>query len=1462
MRQRRKNSNVTTPENTAYVFNLTDFPFADPNDQPANTLKSVIITSLPGAGALALSGQAVTVGQAIAASDVVTGNLVFTPGVNGSGAKYATFGFAVEDDGGTANGGVDTSSSATMTIAVTAPLSVTITGTAQEGQTLTANPSGAVIGYQWQTLTGSTWTDISGATNSTYVVQEGDEGNQLRVHVTSNSGPADSAATSAVTDAAPSFATAVSISGTAQEGQTLTASATATEVDDAVTYQWFSSADNYTTALGSGSTYHVVEGDEGHTIRVVATVTNDNGATVTSSDTSAAVTDTAPSFATAVSISGTAQEGQTLTASATATEGDDAVTYQWFSSVDNYAAALGSGSTYHVVEGDEGHTIRGVATVTNDNGATVTSSDTSAAVTDIAPTLTTPVISGVAQEGQTLTASAAVANDTDAAVGYQWQADHGSGFVAITGASGLSYVVQPGDVGAQLRIVATSTDDDGSGTTATSAPTAAVTAASGLSVTITGTAQEGQTLTANPSDVVTGYQWQTLTGSTWTDISGATNSTYVVQEGDEGNQLRVHVTSNSGPADSAATSAVTDAAPSFATAVSISGTAQEGQTLTASATATEVDDAVTYQWFSSADNYTTALGSGSTYHVVEGDEGHTIRVIATVTNDNGATVTSSDTSAAVTDTAPSFATAVSISGTAQEGQTLTASATATEGDDAVTYQWFSSVDNYAAALGSGSTYHVVEGDEGHTIRGVATVTNDNGATVTSSDTSAAVTDIAPTLTTPVISGVAQEGQTLTASAAVANDTDAVVSYQWQALVGSTWTNLSGNGATTLSYTVQEADEGHQLRIVATSTDSDGSGTLATSASTAAVTDIAPSFATAVSISGTAQEGQTLTASAAATEGDDPVTYQWFSSVDNYAAAIGSGSTYHVVEGDEGHTIRVVATVTNDNGATVTSSDTSAAVTDIAPTLTTPVISGVAQEGQTLTATAAVANDTDAVVSYQWQALVGSTWTNLSGNGATTLSYTVQEADEGHQLRIVATSTDSDGSGTLATSASTAAVTDIAPTLAVTIVGIPQDGQTLTAVAIANDSDAVVSYQWQTLTQQGWKNIKGATSANYVVQESDEGNNLRVIATSSDSDGAGTSAISGATAAVVDPPPTLTILQPSLFVAAGGSVPLGISVSGFDADDKVSVTITGLASYETIIVGHKTFSGASVTLTAAQVNSGLTLQSTYTGTGRPVNTLSVTAANLKTGEEATSSVQSITITDPPIGSTTVALNNTAYVILAEPVIPAGPQIVDLKVRPLDSVPAPTVLWSNPHITPNSNPTNGMAIVPTVGDPRNTNSANITVTVAARVTPDDLSRSPAFAQNEATAHNRNRTGNAAGFIAGEMPVVQLAHGQTVTLGKTWFNNDAQMTTLIGPLPTKHDLAKALFIGGVVMPNRAVDRGKTTGLSERTSHHHRRSQIVTYNLCGDRFEGIRDELAVDLPPPLETNGEGVEWTIVQHT
>ena len=98
---------VTTLEDTAYTFTVADFGFTDPNDNPPNNFFSVEITTLPTQGALELDGAPVTADQFVSVTDITAGKLAYNPAANGNGNPYASFTFQVQDDGGTANGGVD-----------------------------------------------------------------------------------------------------------------------------------------------------------------------------------------------------------------------------------------------------------------------------------------------------------------------------------------------------------------------------------------------------------------------------------------------------------------------------------------------------------------------------------------------------------------------------------------------------------------------------------------------------------------------------------------------------------------------------------------------------------------------------------------------------------------------------------------------------------------------------------------------------------------------------------------------------------------------------------------------------------------------------------------------------------------------------------------------------------------------------------------------------------------------------------------------------------------------------------------------------------------------------------------------------------------------------------------------------------------------------------------------------------
>lgn len=115
------NGTVTLLEDGSYAFKASDFAFADPIDASSpNTLLSIVIESLPDRGALTFNGVAVIAGQEIGIDDL--GKLVFKPAPNEyeDGLQYSGFTFRVRDNGGTANGGSNTSSQYTMHIDVTA----------------------------------------------------------------------------------------------------------------------------------------------------------------------------------------------------------------------------------------------------------------------------------------------------------------------------------------------------------------------------------------------------------------------------------------------------------------------------------------------------------------------------------------------------------------------------------------------------------------------------------------------------------------------------------------------------------------------------------------------------------------------------------------------------------------------------------------------------------------------------------------------------------------------------------------------------------------------------------------------------------------------------------------------------------------------------------------------------------------------------------------------------------------------------------------------------------------------------------------------------------------------------------------------------------------------------------------------------------------------------------------------
>lgn len=168
-----------------------------------------------------------------------------------------------------------------------------------------------------------------------------------------------------------------------------------------------------------------------------------------------------PASITAPTISGTAQQGQTLTeAHGNWTDSPTSYTLQWQScdSAGNGCAAISgaTGSTYAPQAVDVGRTIRVQEIATNQGGPGQPASAVPTVPVTPPPPVSTgaPTISGTAQEGQALTETAGMWTNSPASFSLKWLDcdSSGSGCSAIAGATGQTYVLAPSDVGHAIRV--------------------------------------------------------------------------------------------------------------------------------------------------------------------------------------------------------------------------------------------------------------------------------------------------------------------------------------------------------------------------------------------------------------------------------------------------------------------------------------------------------------------------------------------------------------------------------------------------------------------------------------------------------------------------------------------------------------------------------------------------------------------------------------------------------------------------------------------------------------------------------------------------------------------------------------------------------------------------------------------------------------------------------------------------
>ena len=391
----------------------------------------------------------------------------------------------------------------------------TISGTAQQGQALSASPgswSGTTpisFTYQWQRCdaAGANCVAIAGQTSTSYTAQAADVGSRLVVLVTAsnsagsaNASSAASAIVQAPSAQAPANTSLPTISGTAQQGQALSASPGSWSGTTPIsfTYQWQrcdAAGANCVAIAGQTSTSYTAQAaDVGSRLVVLVTASNSAGSANASSAASAIVqapSAQAPANTSLPTISGTAQQGQALSASPGSWSGTTPIsfTYQWQrcdAAGANCVAIAGQTSTSYTAQAaDVGSRLVVLVTASNSAGSANASSAASAIVqapSAQAPANTSlPTISGTAQQGQALSASpGSWSGTTPISFTYQWQRCDAAGAncVAIAGQTSTSYTAQAADVGSRLVVLVTASNSAGSAN-ASSAASAIVQAGSG-----------------------------------------------------------------------------------------------------------------------------------------------------------------------------------------------------------------------------------------------------------------------------------------------------------------------------------------------------------------------------------------------------------------------------------------------------------------------------------------------------------------------------------------------------------------------------------------------------------------------------------------------------------------------------------------------------------------------------------------------------------------------------------------------------------------------------------------------------------------------------------------------------------------------------------------------------------------------------------------------------------------------
>ena len=484
------------------------------------------------------------------------------------------------------------------------------------------------------------------------------------------------------------------------------------------------------------------------------------------------------------------------------------------------------------------------------------------------------------------------------------------------------------------------------------------------------------------------------------------------------------------------------------------------------------------------------------------------------------------------------------------------------GSGELTYQWQTSTDGGTTWKDTGLTgnktnrlyWTVTDAHNGRQYRCVLTDANGSltsaAATLTIRQAQDTVTIITQPQDTSIVAGRVVE---FTVEATGEGE----LTYQWQTSTdeGLTWNNtgLTGNKTDTLTWTVSDAHNGRQYRVIV----SDANGSVTSDPATLTIVQEQDT----ITITQQPQNvsivaGRVVEFTVAAT-GSGELSYQWQTSTDGGTTWKDTGLTgnktsrlyWTALDSHNGRQYRCV--VSDANGSKTTEAATLTIVQEQASTVTITTqpqdVSIVA--GRVVEFTIAATGEGD--LSYQWQTSTdgGTTWkdTGLTGNKTSRLYWTVSDSHNGRQYRCVV----SDANGSVTSNAATLTIVQEQITT-VTITTQPQDTSIVAGrvveFTVAATGVGTLSYQWETSTDGGatWKNTgftgNKTDTLTWTVTESHNGRKYRCVV--SDANGSVTS--DAATLTIVEetvPTVTITTQPQDTSIVAGRVVEFTVAATG-------------------------------------------------------------------------------------------------------------------------------------------------------------------------------------------------------------------------------------------------------------------------------------------------------------------------------